>query len=129
MKNEGMTKALYRQFLFSDEWQRIRKAKLMSSGVKCNLCRFPDWKNDVHHIFYDGENKLEDLMVLCSLCHTEWHKRWPEHAKTRDEALERKTEFLQWKRRPRKFKAYISEGELLELERRLKKIPRCKNSC
>lgn len=122
-----MTKAYYR-FLWSDEWREIRARKLEAQGNKCERCKYPDRSNDVHHIFYDGNNDLKDLMVLCSLCHSLWHTRHPKHAMTHREAADRKEEFIQKERKKKGFRnGFINEKKFNDLYSFLKK-KRIKNS-
>jgi len=63
----------------TDAWNRqIRAIVLARAGYKCTDCGRSDRILDVHHNTYRnyGQEKLEDLTVLCRPCHTEWHKRW-----------------------------------------------------
>lgn len=117
-------KAAYRAFLWSDEWRAIRQLKMDEQKFHCERCKYPDKGNDVHHIYYDGNNKLKDLMVLCSLCHSMWHKFWPVHAITTEQAQKRKVWFVKYKSIPKRmpFDGYITEKDLKAVEGKLKSI-------
>jgi len=65
----------YNEYLLSDIWIskrdlliKIRK-KCEKCGSEKNLC--------VHHLTYEnvGDEKMEDLMVLCLKCHKEIHNK------------------------------------------------------
>lgn len=48
--------------------------KLEQAGFKCENCGSYSDPN-VHHITYVrlGHERLEDLKVLCQVCHSRWH--------------------------------------------------------
>lgn len=66
----------YRNFIGSDDWEIIRKAKLRQSGKKCEKCGLT--KNlQVHHLDYGNELEFvedDDLMVVCADCHNILHQ-------------------------------------------------------
>lgn len=68
----------YDIFLRSSYWRCIRKIKLEQAGGKCQICGSKTNLN-VHHNTYAHHYKehkhLEDLVVLCSDCHSTFHKK------------------------------------------------------
>lgn len=67
-------KEAYKAYLKSPHWQAIRKRLYRAYEYKCAMCGSPKNLN-VHHITYEnlGEEKDEDLTVLCQKCHSELH--------------------------------------------------------
>lgn len=67
-------KAEYQAYLNSPRWQAIRKRLYREYEYKCAMCGSPKNLN-VHHITYEnlGEEKDEDLTVLCQQCHSDIH--------------------------------------------------------
>lgn len=64
----------HRKYLQSSKWQEIRTAALNHYGKTCNKCG--DYATDVHHLRYpdvQGEEKMEDLEILCRDCHEAIH--------------------------------------------------------
>jgi 5-methylcytosine-specific restriction endonuclease McrA len=72
---------IYYRYLKSAIWQEKRKDTLKRAKGKCEKCKisFIDDSNlDVHHISYDrvgGNEKPEDLQVLCYQCHIKADKK------------------------------------------------------
>ena len=69
----------YKSYLLSREWKIKRGAKLKSVGSMCESCR--NIKNlQVHHKTYARiySEKMEDLVVLCEICHLEKHNQLTE---------------------------------------------------
>jgi 5-methylcytosine-specific restriction endonuclease McrA len=69
-----------RKYMRSQRWQDIRTKALERSGRTCEQCgrRQEDgYKLDVHHITYIrlGGELMEDVQVLCYLCHGQLHYR------------------------------------------------------
>lgn len=67
-------KAEYQAYLNSPKWQATRKRLYKLYDYKCDKCGSP--KNlCVHHITYEnlGEEKDDDLVVLCQRCHRQLH--------------------------------------------------------
>lgn len=59
----------YRDFLFSDEWQRVAEMVKERDGHKCVICGSTENLN-AHHIGYDGDRLNEnDIVTLCNRCH------------------------------------------------------------
>lgn len=66
----------YRSYLKSDEWKSVRRRKLFDADFKCERCgRLTGL--EVHHKTYDrlGAERMEDLAVLCRVCHRQEHGR------------------------------------------------------
>jgi 5-methylcytosine-specific restriction endonuclease McrA len=57
------------------EWQQRRRQALARAGYKCQACSKHDTPLDVHHNSYQnyGDERLEDLVVLCRACHQKLH--------------------------------------------------------
>jgi len=64
----------YKDYLESDDWQDQRKRALHLANHKCQICggRFI---LQAHHKTYErlGEEKDEDLIILCQQCHKAMH--------------------------------------------------------
>lgn len=62
------------EYLKSDHWTEVRKRALDFAENRCQLC---DWSEnlEVHHRSYRTlhKEKLCDVVVLCSVCHSEFH--------------------------------------------------------
>lgn len=65
----------YKEYLQSEQWQKRRNEALINDGFRCKICKSEENLN-VHHLTYErlGEEKDEDLIVLCERCHSKWHK-------------------------------------------------------
>lgn len=64
----------HRRYLQSSKWQEVRSAALRHHGKVCDKCG--EFGTDVHHLRYpdvQGEEKMEDLQVLCRDCHEAIH--------------------------------------------------------
>lgn len=68
----------YEIYMASPEWAALRKIKLQETGHRCQGCG-DDERLEVHHLSYArfGHERLEELMVLCHLCHAHEHGREP----------------------------------------------------
>lgn len=76
---EGETRAsYYRYYLTTGTWRERRRAALDAAGYRCQKCREPRRLN-VHHLTYErlGQERPEDLQVLCRGCHETTHGRVP----------------------------------------------------
>jgi hypothetical protein len=64
----------YQDYLLTPGWRRKRKGALTRAGFRCERC---DGKRDlqVHHRTYErlGDERPEDLEVLCASCHEQHH--------------------------------------------------------
>lgn len=71
-----MTKEEYREYLKTEHWQEVRKARLSVDKYRCYLCGTSKRLN-VHHLRYDNlgdENVRKDLISLCLHCHLMLHR-------------------------------------------------------
>lgn len=68
----------YRYYLTTASWQRKRQAALKAAGDRCQKCGTTQ-RLQVHHLSYDrvGQERLDDLQVLCRGCHELTHGRLP----------------------------------------------------
>ena len=66
----------YADYLKTSHWNRTRKKALQRSGYKCQLCS-QKGRMSVHHNNYSnrGEEKDNDLVVLCDHCHAKFHDK------------------------------------------------------
>jgi hypothetical protein len=57
------------------EWAILRKQILRRDKYRCRLCGRDDVELHVHHRSYENyaQEKLEDLITLCSVCHHDFH--------------------------------------------------------
>ena len=67
---------MYKDYLKSKHWQKVRKKKLKSRNYKCQICGTKNTTLDVHHRYYKTINKekMMDLKVLCRECHDFYHQ-------------------------------------------------------
>lgn len=65
----------YDEYLASEAWRNRRQIMLERFSHKCQLCGGSD-RLQVHHRTYDriGNERPEDLTVLCGACHTLFHQ-------------------------------------------------------
>lgn len=64
----------YKNYLMTKHWQNRRVKALKDAKYKCQLCSRKD-ELHVHHNTYKniGNEKKEDLIVLCKKCHSKFH--------------------------------------------------------
>lgn len=60
----------------TEEWAVTKKLVHRRDGHRCRLCNRSDLPLHVHHRTYKryAEEKLEDLITLCSECHANFHR-------------------------------------------------------
>lgn len=64
----------YAVYLTTVHWEKLRERKLIQADHTCEKC--PRHHGlEVHHLTYVrlGEELLDDLQVLCAICHREAH--------------------------------------------------------
>lgn len=68
----------YEVYLTTLHWRNVRQRKLGEVGYRCEKCD-RDKGLEVHHLTYErlGQESLEDLQVLCPICHREAHGMEP----------------------------------------------------
>lgn len=74
IKYHKSRRTAYHEYLQSSQWQETRDKLFEAKGKQCNRCK--SLQNiQVHHKTYDrlGQEKLNDLEVLCSACHQKEH--------------------------------------------------------
>lgn len=68
----------YQLFLISPYWKIIRNYKKLITGNKCQLCSNTKYLH-VHHNNYKNKGleykNLDDLIVLCNVCHAKFHNK------------------------------------------------------
>ena len=76
-KNIPVSNVTYSQYLNSAHWRKTRKDALRRANFKCQLCSVSNVVLAVHHNNYDsiGQEKHEDLIVLCTPCHSHVHSK------------------------------------------------------
>lgn len=64
----------YQKYLNSSKWGKKRQELFDSRGEACEQCGF-EYYLHVHHLNYEnfGDEKLEDLQILCHRCHLSKH--------------------------------------------------------
>jgi 5-methylcytosine-specific restriction endonuclease McrA len=64
----------YDEYLETPEWAEKRDAALKRAGHRCQICNASGSLN-VHHRTYEnrGDERSEDLTVLCDQCHALFH--------------------------------------------------------
>jgi len=64
----------YEEYLQTQHWINTREMTLIRANYECQLCR-SKYKLNVHHNTYEnrGNEKDEDLIVLCEDCHAKHH--------------------------------------------------------
>lgn len=71
----------YAEYLQTEHWQRVRRMKLNRADHRCEKCRATKYLH-VHHKTYEHRGMedyhLNDLMVLCDICHRLEHARMGE---------------------------------------------------
>ena len=74
LKLFGVSYFMYSQYLKSKHWQELRK-KIYSERKRCEICGKELKKYNIHHLTYEriGNEKEEDLMLLCPKCHKALH--------------------------------------------------------
>ncbi len=62
---------VYRDYLKSNLWKDKRRQVLTRANGKCERCKSIILDPDVHHLTYErvGNERLDDLVVLCFPCH------------------------------------------------------------
>lgn len=72
---DSMRQMPYKDYLQTSFWQLIREWIIEKRGAKCQICNSTENIN-VHHRSYEnlGDEREEDLVVLCQSCHEIFHK-------------------------------------------------------
>jgi 5-methylcytosine-specific restriction endonuclease McrA len=62
----------YDEYRSSRRWRKLRLQCYRRDGFRCRICN-SSWNLNAHHRRYArrwGEETVDDLTTLCSLCHT-----------------------------------------------------------
>ena len=72
----------YDNFLASDWWKMKREAIFEAKGKKCEICG-SKFRVEIHHKTYQhlGNERLDDVLVVCHSCHSKIHKKTQEGEK------------------------------------------------
>ena len=67
----------YTKYLKTYKWKQRRAKALRIGGFKCAYCKSTK-RLQVHHLNYKNvfNEKPEDLIVLCTICHDSEHKKY-----------------------------------------------------
>lgn len=67
----------YQAYLGSSAWQDVRRLVIASFDGRCATCNASD-ALEVHHRTYErvGDERMDDLTLLCSQCHELLHSTW-----------------------------------------------------
>lgn len=75
---EELRQMPYEQYLLTEHWQKIKKTACKRVQYKCEKCGQNPGRGrlHVHHLTYvnRGNEKPEDLQVLCDVCHKKEHE-------------------------------------------------------
>lgn len=65
----------YQEYIRSSEWIAKAKRAKLEAGQRCQSCGSDDRRLQVHHLNYGrlGEERPDDLIVLCGRCHRGEH--------------------------------------------------------
>jgi predicted HNH restriction endonuclease len=80
---------VYQDTLRSGRWKQLKWRRIMHAGFRCEHCdrkyggrrvRGAMRSFHLHHLHYDtvGHESMDDVRVLCPLCHSLVHDRIPE---------------------------------------------------
>ncbi len=72
-----LRKMPFAEYRLTPEWQCRRTQALSRAGYRCQTCAARDARLDVHHNSYEnyGDERPQDLLVLCEDCHALFHRR------------------------------------------------------
>jgi len=67
----------YTDYMASPEWKAKKRQVFSARGYVCEHCKATDVQLHVHHLTYIrlGNEKLEDLAIVCRPCHNKAHDR------------------------------------------------------
>ena len=94
----------YEDYIQSDEWHAQREKVIERFSGKCALCGKKFIKNmHVHHRTYlnkfGSEKELEDLTLLCKVCHRIFHDNFIYNSKTHNFIVGKKKKSIPRKRK------------------------------
>ena len=76
--SQHYTKTTYREYLRTPHWQGLRRQVRERAEGKCEVLWCNRQGRDTHHLTYEriGNERLDDLVLLCRRCHCLAHRRW-----------------------------------------------------
>jgi predicted HNH restriction endonuclease len=93
----------YTEYIASKKWKALRLQALARAGNKCEVCGFSKWsvQLEVHHKTYERfkNERLDDLLVVCSNCHKEQDKIREDATKVRNRQKLLSAQFEGWARK------------------------------
>ena len=89
---------LYQAYLKTPEWKAIRLLVINERKGKCERCGSTE-KLEVHHKTYKNlfNEPLEDLELLCKVCHTKHHNKTNNKRKNKKKRYKKKFASTVWK--------------------------------
>lgn len=86
----------YKEYLQTEHWKQTRGKALKKANYRCELCNSKIDLN-VHHKTYEnrGEEKPNDLIVLCHNCHSKFHDKLEESGDEVDNIDNNTTKYLE----------------------------------
>jgi hypothetical protein len=74
--NKKINKIRYREFLKTEYWEYVRMLKLKQQPkCKCGADRLLQVHHKTYEHHYNEHEHLEDLVVMCDICHKKEHKK------------------------------------------------------
>lgn len=66
----------YSEYLQTEHWSRVRSRAMAFAKYRCQVCNAGECELHTHHRTYDriGEERDDDVIVLCEQCHTLFHQ-------------------------------------------------------
>lgn len=90
-----LKKLPYSEYLKTEHWGKVRAAQMLIHKAVCQeQCHYEigeswytnDWESDihVHHLTYEnrGNERYDDLVLLCAKHHEEWHREFEKLGKS-----------------------------------------------
>ena len=78
MCDENTRLGRYQEYLRSTQWSWLREQAMKRAGKRCQVCNGTT-KLAAHHRTYERvyHEQVDDLTILCALCHGVFHGRRP----------------------------------------------------
>lgn len=93
----------YAEYINSKAWKSLRARVLARAKDRCEVCGFSKWSVnlEVHHKTYERfkNERLEDLLVVCTSCHKEQDKIRENATKVRNRQKLLSAQFEGWARK------------------------------
>tara|TARA_R110000851_G_scaffold26267_1_gene74713 strand:- start:945 stop:1574 length:630 start_codon:yes stop_codon:yes gene_type:complete len=78
-KKKKVEKPIYKEYIVSPDWQKMRRWAFYKLGNKCEVCEASE-NIQIHHNNYGSlgnERPQADLVILCGGCHYQLHQHIP----------------------------------------------------